>query len=196
MAVIDKAALDQLFLTARSHNGFKAETLPAQTWRDLYEVVKYGPTSMNCAPAKFLFLTSDAAKQRLLPHLAEGNKPKSLAAPAVVIVGYDTGFTTKMDDRFPGKPQVTGMFKDAPAGKFDVMAFRNGNLQGAYLIMAARALGLDTGPMSGFNNAGVDAEFFAGTTVKSDFICAIGHADDTLGPRGPRPSFEEACEIL
>ncbi len=196
MAVIYKAALDQLFLAARSHSDFKREALPDETWRDLYAVLKHGPTSLNCAPAEFLFLVSDAAKDRLEPHLSKGNWHKCRTAAAVVVIGYDSDFITKMDGRFPGVPQLTAMFKDPPPGKFDLMAFRNGNLQGAYLMLAARALGLDCGPMSGFNNAGVDAEFFAGTAIKSDFLCCLGHAVDVLPPRGPRPPFEEVCKIL
>lgn len=188
------ADLDQLFRAARSRNAWKAETLPDQTWRDLYEVLKFGPTSANCSPARFVFVTTPEGKARLAPHLSETNRKKSVVAPVIVIVGYDLAFAERIPELFPQNPGAKDWFADPKVA--EVTAFRNGTLQGAYLILAARALGLDAGPMSGFDNAGVDKEFFAGTTVKSNFICALGHGVDTPFPRLPRLSFEDACRIV
>jgi len=150
---------------------------------------------MNCSPARFRFLTSEDAKKRLAPHLAEGNRAKCATAPCVVIIAFDSAFYERMPKLFPIREGMRDVFaaNDALASS---TAFRNGTLQGAYLIIAARAIGLDCGPMSGFNNAGVDQEFFAGTTIKSNFLCALGYAADEPLPRLPRLSFEEAAGIL
>jgi 3-hydroxypropanoate dehydrogenase len=187
-------ALDQLFREARTRNAWKPEHLPDSLWHELYDLVKFGPTSANASPARFVFLTSEAAKARIAPYLSETNRAKSLAAPAIVIIGHDLKFAEQLPKLFPHNPDAKDWFGDPKLA--EVTAFRNGTLQGAYLILAARALGLDAGPMSGFDNAGVDQEFFAGTTVRSNFICALGHGVDTPFPRGPRLSFEEACQIL
>ena len=194
-APLDAASLGRLFHESRSRNAWAAESLPDQTWRQLYELVKYGPTSMNASPARFVFVTTEAAKARLAPLVMESNRPKVLAAPCVAIVGQDMNFYEKLPQLFPARPQASEMFSGNRA-LADVTAFRNSSLQGGYLIMAARGMGLDVGPMSGFDNAGVDAEFFPGTTVKSNFICALGHGTDESFPRLPRLSFEEACEIV
>jgi 3-hydroxypropanoate dehydrogenase len=188
-------ALDQLFLDARSRNAWKPETLPEETWRRLYELVRHGPTVANLSPARFVFVTSEAAKARLLPHLSEANRAKSAVAPAIVIVAYDLDFAAKAAELFPSRPQIGDGFKANPEAA-RTAAFRSGSLQGAYLILAARALGLDAGPMSGFDNAGVDAEFFAGTNIKSNFVIALGHGVDTSYPRLPRLKFEDAAQIL
>ena len=192
---IDAASLSQLFHDARSRNGWKDEVLPDQTWHDLYDLLKHAPTSMNASPARFVFVTSAEAKARLVPLMMEANRPKTQAAPGVVIIGTDTAFYEKLPELFPARPQAKDMFA-TNAALSEITGFRNSTLQGGYLILAARALGLDVGPMSGFDNAGVDAEFFAGTTIKSNFICNIGHAVDEAYPRLPRLSFEDACQIV
>ncbi len=194
-ASLDAVSLGRLFHESRSRNGWAAETLPEHTWRQLYELVKYGPTSMNTSPARFVFVTSEAAKARLGPLVMDTNRPKVMAAPCVVIIGQDMNFYEKLPELFPARPQASAMFSGNRA-LADTTAFRNASLQGGYLILAARGMGLDVGPMSGFDNAGVDAEFFAGTSVKSNFICALGHGTDESFPRLPRLSFEEACEIV
>ena len=191
---LDDASLDQLFREARSRNSWKAEILPDQTWRDLYELMKFGPTAANTNPARFVFVTSEEGKQRLAPHLSEANRKKSLSAPATVIVGYDLDFAEHMATLFPHNPGAKAWFTDPVANQ--VSAFRNASLQGGYLVLAARALGLDTGPMSGFDNAGVDADFFAGTNVKSNFVCVLGHGTDESFGRLPRLAFEDACRIV
>ncbi|WP_174300739.1 malonic semialdehyde reductase [Caulobacter sp. S45] len=192
---LDAASLGRLFHESRSRNGWAAETLPEHTWRQLYELVKYGPTSMNASPARFVFVTSEAGKARLAPAVMESNRAKVMAAPCTVIIGQDMAFYEKLPQLFPPKPDASLMFSGNRA-LADVTAFRNSSLQGGYLILAARGMGLDVGPMSGFDNAGVDAEFFTGTSVKSNFICALGHGTDESFPRLPRLSFEEACEVV
>jgi nitroreductase len=192
---IDDHSLDQVFRDGRSQNAWTDQAVTETDLRAIYELVKLGPTSANCSPARFLWITSDAAKARLGPHLSSVNKAKVLKAPVTVIIGYDTAFAEHLPRLFPLQPDAKNWFA-APAVA-EITAFRNGTLQGGYLIMAARALGFDTGPMSGFDNAGVDKEFFSGTTVKSNFICSIGRGDPSnLPPRAPRLSFEEAGAIL
>jgi len=187
-------ALEQLFLSARSRNAWRKETLPDSTWRDLYDLLKFGPTSANLSPARFVFVTTPEGKARLSPHLSESNRAKSLDAPAIVIIAHDLAFADKAAELFPINPGVGAWF--ASPAVAEVTALRNGSLQGAYLILAARALGLDAGPMSGFDNAGVDEAFFAGTTLRSNFICALGHGVDESFPRLPRLSFDAACRIV
>lgn len=192
---LDSDHLDILFRQARSHNGWTDEPVGDDTLMALHDLVKMGPTSMNCCPARFVFLTSDEGKERIKPLLMEGNVDKSMAAPVLAIIGYDLAFYEKMDKLFPIR-DVRPMF-EGNAELASVTAFRNGTLQGAYLMTAARALGLDCAPMSGFNNAGVDDEFFAGTQVKSNFICGLGYGDTSkLFPRLPRFEFEDACQIV
>ena len=194
-APLDAVSLGRLFHESRSRNGWAPETLPEHTWRQLYELVKYGPTSMNGSPGRFVFVTSEAGKARLASAVADSNRAKVMSAPCTVIIGQDMAFYEKLPQLFPPKPDASLMFRGDRA-LADVTAFRNASLQGGYLIMAARGMGLDVGPMSGFDNAAVDAEFFAGTSVKSNFICALGHGIDESFPRLPRLSFEEACEIV
>jgi nitroreductase len=191
---LEPAALDQLFREARTRNAWDPNPLPHETWRELYELLKFGPTSANMSPGRFVFLVSTEAKARIAPHLSEGNQAKSLAAPAIVIIADDLDFAEKASILFPHNPGVAAWFKD-PAVATET-AFRNATLQGAYLILAARALGLDTGPMSGFDRAGVDVEFFPDRNWKSNFICSIGKGVDTSFPRLPRLPFEEACAVL
>ena len=192
---IDAASLDRLLRHPRSRNGWKEETLPPETWRELYELVKYGPTSMNTSPARFVFVTSEEGKARLGPHLLESNRAKAMTAPCIVIIGQDMAFTDRLPELFPIRPNARDMFLANPALN-ETTAFRNSTLQGGYLILAARGLGLDVGPMSGFDNAGVDREFFAGTQIKSNFVCVLGHGIDESFPRLPRLSFEDACRIV
>jgi 3-hydroxypropanoate dehydrogenase len=191
---LDPAALDQLFRTARTHNQLGGE-VSDETLRQLYELVKWGPTSANMSPARFVFVKSAEAKAKLGPALDEGNHAKTMAAPVTVIVGFDEDFHEKLPYLFPHTDAKSWF--DGPRDGRSAAAFRNGSLQGAYLILAARALGLDTGPMSGFNNAMVDEAFFKGTTIKSNFLVNLGHGDaDPLFPRSPRLSFDEAARIL
>ena len=194
-ALIDDATLDTLFRNSRSRNAWAQESLPKDTWRRLYDLVKFGPTSMNASPARFVFVTGEAAKARLSPCLMEANRAKTMAAPCEVIVGQDMRFYDKLPQLLPMRPQASELFS-GNAALADATAFRNSTLQGGYLILAARAMGLDVGPMSGFDHAAVDAAFFAGTTVKSNFLCSLGHGTDEAWPRLPRLSFEEACAIV
>ncbi|MGV8941790.1 MAG: malonic semialdehyde reductase [Lysobacter sp.] len=188
------SALDQLFRTARTHNELGGE-VSDETLRQLYELVKWGPTSANMSPARFVFVKSSEAKAKLGPALDEGNHAKTMAAPVTVIVGFDEDFHDKLPYLFP-HTDAKSWFDGPREGRSDA-AFRNGSLQGAYLILAARALGLDTGPMSGFNNAMVDEAFFGGTTIKSNFLINLGYGnEDVLFARSPRLSFDEAAQIL
>lgn len=188
-------ALDQLFRQARTRNGWSDRPVTDAQIRALYDVFKFGPTAVNSTPARIVWIKSDAAKTRLEPLLSEGNRAKTMKAPVTAIIGYDTEFHETLPKLFPNAPGAKGWFGDAVMR--EKSAFLNGSLQGAYLIIAARALGLDAGPMAGFDNAGVDAEFFAGTTVKSNFIVALGYGtDENLYPRSPRLDFEEANSIL
>ena len=194
-APIDPLALDQLFRRARTRNAWADEHLPDSTWRELYDLVKMGPTSANITPARFVFVTSAEGKARLGPLLSAGNQ-KALAAPCIAIIGYDLAFTELVPKLFPHNPGAKDWFgeEDSPA-RLDA-AFRNSSLQGAYLILAARALGLDCGPMSGFDMERVTREFFAGTKVKANFLCALGHGADEPHPRSPRLDFDEAARIV
>jgi 3-hydroxypropanoate dehydrogenase len=194
-SVLDAAALDQLFRTARTRNGWSDKPVSDEQLHELYDLFKYGPTAVNSTPARILWIKSEAAKERLAPFLSGSNRAKSMKAPVVAIIGYDLAFPDTLPKLFPHAPGAKDWFPTDEAK--EGTAFRNGTLQGAYLLIAARALGLDTGPMSGFDNAGVDAEFFAGTRIKSNFICAIGYGtDEGLFPRSPRLDFDEANTIL
>jgi len=192
---LDDAALDTLFREARSYNRWSPEPVPEKTLRTLYDLLKLGPTSANCCPARFVFVTSAAARATLVGCVGPGNVVKVEQAPVTVIIGMDEKFYEKIPFLFPQKPQIAEMFKDPAFGTVHMM--RNASLQGAYLILAARSLGLDCGPMSGFDNAKVDAAFFEGTSVKSNFICALGTGTtELLFPRNPRLPFNEACKII
>jgi len=194
VAILDAAGQDLIFRTARTRKGWSPEPVTDAQIGEIYDLMKFGPTSLNGSPGRFVWLKSDEAKARIKPYLAPGNY-KALAAPVIVIIGHDLDWNEQLPKLFPHAPGVKDMFAEAEARA--IHAFRNGSLQGAYLIIAARALGLDVGPMSGFDNAGVDREFFAGTTVRSNFIAAVGHAaGDDLPPRGPRLAFEEANTVL
>lgn len=193
--VLVDAALDQLFRTARTQNAFQDRPVEDSQLRALYDLLKWGPTAANSTPARFVFVKSAEAKQKLAPALSEGNLAKTLAAPVTVIVGYDEDFHEKLPYLFP-HTDAKSWFDGPREGRHEA-AFRNGSLQGAYLMMAARALGLDAGPMSGFDNAKVDAAFFAGTAIKSNFLVNLGHGDPSgVFPRLPRLSFDEAARIV
>jgi 3-hydroxypropanoate dehydrogenase len=192
---IQDAALDLLFREARSRNGWVEETLPESLFHAVYDLAKFGPTSVNAGPARFVWVTSPEAKKTLAGLSSGANGPKILAAPVTVIVGYDLDFAQHLDRLFPHAPGAKAWFADPELEQ--ITAFRNSSLQGAYLIVAARALGLDAGPMSGFDNAGVDEAFFKGTRIKSNFIVSFGHGtDENLFPRNPRLTFEEANQIV
>jgi 3-hydroxypropanoate dehydrogenase len=203
-------ALDQLFREARTHNAWLDKPVTDDTLRQLYDVMKWGPTSANANPARFVFLRSQEAKERLRPTLAPGNVEKTMAAPVTVIIAYDLLFFEKLPKLFPHSPAMRDLFAQNPQ-LVEVTAKRNSSLQGAYLMIAARALGLDCGPMSGFDNARLDEEFFgAGKEcegceqeffpaghVKSNFLCNLGYGDPSkLFPRAPRLEFNEACTLL
>ena len=186
---------EQLFDNARTHNGFAPQAVPEATLRQLWDMMKWGPTSANSSPARILFVSTPAAKERLLACMNPGNVEKTRQAPVTAVIGMDLEFYEKLPQLFPhadAKPWF--------AGKPEFIlttAMRNSSLQGGYFIIAARALGLDCGPMSGFDNAKVDAEFWAGTAVKTNFICNLGHGDASkLFTRSPRLSFDEACRVI
>ena len=192
---LDHAALRQLLLDARTNNRWQERDVPDELLHELVDILKMGPTSANCLPARFLFVKSSEAKQRLKPHLSEGNADKTMKAPVCAIVGYDVEFYEWLPRLFP-HTDARKWFAGKPK-HIEETAFRNGSLQGGYMILAARALGLDCGPMSGFDNAGVDAEFFAGTSIRSNFLCNLGYGDPAgVRPRGPRPSFDEIAKIV
>jgi len=192
---LEAAALDTLFREARSYNRWSPEPVPNETLHALYELLKFGPTSANCCPARFVFVVGAAARATLVGCVSPANVVKVEQAPVTVIIGMDEKFYDKIPLLFPHKPQIAEAFKDPAVGRVHMM--RNASLQGAYLILAARSLGLDCGPMSGFDNAKVDAAFFGGTSVKSNFISALGTGTtEMLFPRGPRLPFDEACKIL
>ncbi|CAG2157461.1 putative malonic semialdehyde reductase RutE [Cupriavidus yeoncheonensis] len=189
--------LDKIFRGARSQNGWLPTPVPDSKLRELYELMKFGPTSVNCSPARLVFVRTEEGRARLRPALAPGNVEKTMAAPVVAIVGYDTRFYEHLPELFPHNPAVKAWFEgDEKVDFANTTAFRNGTLQGGYLIAAARAVGLDCGPMSGFNNQAVDQAFFAGTSIRSNFICGLGHGDpEKVFARSPRLSFDQACQL-
>lgn len=192
---IAESALDQLFRDARTYNSWSGEPVGEDTLRVLFDLLKMAPTSANCSPARFVFVMSDDAKERLKPCLMDGNVEKTMSAPVTVIIGQDLEFHEKLPQLFP-HTDARSWF----AGNDDLIketAFRNATLQGGYLIMAARALGLDCGPMSGFDRDKVDAAFFPNSSVTANFLCNIGYGTaDDLFPRSPRFDFDEACRIV
>jgi 3-hydroxypropanoate dehydrogenase len=193
---LDVAGFDLLFRRARTHNKFTDQPVTDDELRALYDILKMGPTSANCSPARFLFLRTQEAKQKLAPALSSGNLEKTMTAPVTVIVAYDPKFYEHLPKLFPHNQDARSWFtsNDSLAA---TTAFRNGTLQGAYLIMAARAVGLDTGAMSGFDNAIVDEAFLADRGWRSNFLCNLGHGDPAaLFPRSPRLDFDEACVLL
>jgi len=189
---LDDRGLDLLFRTARTRNAWTEQPLTEHQLGELYDLMKFGPTSGNCCPARFVWVRSAEGKHRLAALAAPTNAPKILAAPVTVIVGYDLDFAEQLPKLFPARGKNMQAFYSDPLVS-QTTAFRNGSLQGAYLIVAARALGLDCGPMSGFSNEAVDSEFFANTRIKSNFICSIGYgSNENPFPRNPRLALEEA----
>jgi 3-hydroxypropanoate dehydrogenase len=190
-------SLDQLFRTARTRNSWTAQPVSDGQIVKLYQLTSMGPTSANSCPARFIWVKSAGAKARLAALAMPANQPKILAAPVTVIIGYDLDFAEKLPRLFPARGhQLKAMF-DNDLNLAQTTAFRNGSLQGAYLIVAARALGLDCGPMSGFDNLAVDKEFFPQTRIHSNFLCCVGYGSDQgLFPRNPRLSFEETCSFV
>ena len=186
---------EQLFTEARTQNAYLPTAVPDSLLHELYDMLKWGPTSANCSPARFAFVRSAQAKERLAACMAPANVPKVASAPVTVVVGMDMAFFERLPQLFPhtdarawfvGKPEL-----------IDATAFRNSSLQGAYLMLAARALGLGCGPMSGFDAAKVDAEVWAGSTVRSNFVCTLGYGDASkVFARGPRLAFDEACTLV
>ncbi len=192
---LSDASLDLLFRDARSYYRWSSEPVPESTLTALYELVRLGPTSFNCCPARFVFVTSAAAKARLVTCVSSGNVVKVEQAPVTVIIGMDEKFYEQVPFLFPDRPQAADMFKDPARAQTHLL--RNSSLQAAYLILAARSLGLDCGPMSGFDPAKLDAAFFAETSVKSNLICALGTGTtEALRPRNPRLAFADACRIV
>jgi 3-hydroxypropanoate dehydrogenase len=192
---ISSDALDQLFRQARTHSAWLPTRVPVETLREVYELARLGPTSANSTPARFLFLESKAAKERLLPALAPSNVEKTKAAPVTVIVAWDTEFHEKLPKLFPHADMRSYFVGNQPL--IDESALRNSSLQGGYFILAARAVGLDCGPMSGFDAAKVNAEFFPDGKWKVNFLCNLGYGDGgKLFPRNPRLEFDEACRVL
>jgi 3-hydroxypropanoate dehydrogenase len=195
MTTLDVRSLDLVFREARTHSAWLDKPVDDALLRQVYDLAKMGPTSANMCPMRVTFVKSKEAKEKLKPALDAGNVDKTMAAPATAIVAMDIRFYEELPKLFPFA-DAKAWFKDLPENVLEYMALRNSSLQGAYLILAARSLGLDCGPMSGFNNAKVDAAFFAGTSVKSNFLCNLGYGDKTkLHPRAPRLSFDEACKI-
>jgi 3-hydroxypropanoate dehydrogenase len=195
--MIDAAALDRLFLQARTQNGWLPTPVSDEQLRQIYAIMRMGPTSANSSPARLLFLRTPEAKARLLPALSPGNVDKTKQALVTAIIGYDTRFYEWMPKKlFAHRPEMADNFAKNPAAT-EITAFRNGTLQGAYFMLAARAVGLDVGGMSGFDNARVDAEFFPDGRVKSNFLCNLGHGDPSkVMQRLPRLEFDEACQLL
>jgi 3-hydroxypropanoate dehydrogenase len=190
--------LDLIFRSARTQNGWQGKPVDDEKLRELYELWKWAPTTMNTQPGRIVFLRSIEAKERLKPALNPGNVDKTMAAPVTAIIAYDTQFYEQLPKLFQNNPNARAIFAgDEKKAHAETTAFRNGSMQGGYFILAARAIGLDCGPMSGFNNAKVDAEFFDGTGIKSNFLCNIGYGDASkVMPRNPRLAFDEACKLL
>src|SRR6516164_6743366 len=194
--VVSSQDLDLIYRNARTHTVWLDKSVSDDLLKQVYDLAKMGATSANMCPMRIVFVKSREAKEKLKPALDAGNADKTMKAPVTAIIGMDIHFYEQLPKLFP-HADAKAWFKDLPDNVLEYIALRNGSLQGAYFMLAARALGLDCGPMSGFNNAKVDPEFFAGTTIKSNFLCNLGHGDaGKLYPRSPRLGFEEACKIV
>jgi 3-hydroxypropanoate dehydrogenase len=194
--VLSDEGQDLVFRNARSYSYWLDKPVSDALLRQVYDLAKMGPTSANMCPLRICFVKSPDAKERLRPALDAGNVNKVMTAPVTAIFGMDIRFYDKLPQLFP-HVDARAWFKNLPESVLEYIALRNSSLQGAYFMLAARALGLDCGPMSGFNNAKVDAEFFAGSTIKSNFLCALGYGEASqLHPRSPRLTFEEACQLI
>lgn len=192
--MLNNTALDTLFYNARSHNGWLDKPVTDLQLHQIYDLMKWGPTSANCSPARIVFVQAAEAKDKLVPCMAPGNVNKTKTAPVVAVIGMDMEFYEKLPQIFP-HADARSWFAGNQA-LIDATAFRNSSMQGGYFIMAARAVGLDCGPMSGFDADKVNAAFFAGTSVKANFVCALGYGDPSkIFGRSPRLSFDEACRI-
>ncbi|MBX7199613.1 MAG: malonic semialdehyde reductase [Rhodospirillaceae bacterium] len=193
---LDDQGLDLIFRKARTQNSWRPEAIPEELLRRIYDLAKFGPTTANSTPARFVFVMSKEGKEKLKPCLSAGNLEKTMAAPVTVIIGYDTRFYELLPELFPHDQTARSWFEGKEA-HIQETALRNGSLQGAYLMVAARALGLDYGPMSGFDQAKVNAAFFPDGRVKSNFLCNLAYGDDRkIFPRNPRLSFERACQVV
>jgi 3-hydroxypropanoate dehydrogenase len=193
--IVNSEGLDVVFRSARTHNVWLNKPVDDALLRQVYDLAKMGPTSANMCPMRIVFVKSKEAKEKLKPCLDAGNVDKTMSAPVTAVIGMDIHFYEALPKLFP-HADAKAWFKDKPQGDLEVIALRNSSLQGAYFMLAARSLGLDCGPMSGFDNSKVDAAFFAGTSVKSNFICSLGYGDASkLYPRNPRLTFEEACKV-
>lgn len=189
-------ALDVIFREARTHNAWQNKPVSDALLKELYDLMKWGPTSANMSPARIVFVKSKEAKEKLAPALMEGNRAKTLQAPVTAIIGYDVKFYERLPELFPHAPEAKTWFNWSDEWA-EMNAFRNGSLQGAYFMIAARSLGLDCGPMSGFDMNKVNELFFAGTSVKSNFLCNLGYGDPAgLFERSPRLPFDDACSIV
>lgn len=194
--MLDSEGLNLLFRQARTHTHWLEKPVENDLLRQVYDLAKFGPTSANMCPMRVVFVKSKEGKEKLKPLLDPGNVDKTMLAPVTAIIGMDIRFYEELPKLYP-PADAKAWFKDLPANVLEYIALRNGSLQGAYFMLAARALGLDCGPMSGFDNAKVDAAFFAGTTVKSNILCNLGYGDASkLHPRLPRLTFEEACHLV
>jgi 3-hydroxypropanoate dehydrogenase len=192
---VNDEALDTIFRSARTQNKWLDKPVSPALLMAIYDLMRMAPTSANCSPARLVFAVSAEAKERLATHCSAANAPKVRSAPATAIIGYDLDFAARLPKLFPHAPDAKTWFASPQVA--ETTAFRNSSLQGAYFIVAARSLGLDCGPMSGFANDAVDKDFFAGTPVKSNFICSVGHGDPAgLFERSPRLSFDEACKLV
>ena len=192
--MLDHKALDTLFTAAHTHNGWLDKQVSDDTLRRLWDLVKIAPTSANCQPARIVFVRTKEGKEKLKPALSPGNLDKTMAAPVCAIIGYDLEFFEHLPRLYPQADMKKNFVGNPEAAK--TAAFRNGSMQGGYFILAARSLGLDCGPMSGFDNAKVDDAFFPGGKVKSNFLCNIGYGDVAkIRPRNPRLGFDEACTL-
>ena len=196
MSVFDLKSKNLIFKKARTHNDWLDKDISNDILMEIYDLMKWGPTSANCSPTRIIFVKSKASKDRLLPFVIESNLEKTKSAPVTAIIGYDINFHDHLPKLFPHNPDAQNWFNHS-IDIAEETAFRNGSMQGAYFIIAARALGLDCGPMSGFDKEGVDNEFFRGTNIKSNFLCNLGYGDKTkLFERSPRFKFNEICEII
>ena len=196
MSVFDVKNKNLIFQEARTHNDWLDKDIHNDILMEIYDLMKWGPTSANCSPTRIIFVKSKASKDRLLPFVIESILEKTKSAPVTAIIGYDINFHDHLPKLFPHNPDAQNWFNHS-IDIAEETAFRNGSMQGAYFIIAARALGLDCGPMSGFDKEGVDNEFFRDTNIKSNFLCNLGYGDKTkLFERSPRFKFNEICEII
>tara|TARA_B100001057_G_scaffold56236_1_gene49867 strand:+ start:324 stop:947 length:624 start_codon:yes stop_codon:yes gene_type:complete len=193
---LDANALERIFLAGRTHNAWQDKPVAPDLLIQLYDLMKMAPTSANCSPARLVFVASPKGKEKLMPYILEDNQKKTAAAPVCAILAYDTRFYELLPQLFPHNPDAANWFSGSAAFA-EQTAFRNSSLQGGYLMLAARALGLDVGAMSGFDPVGVDAAFFPDGRFKTNFLCNLGYGDSAgLFPRSPRLAFDDACEIV